>query len=133
VALKKGRRYDLILEDGDSVFIPREPKTVKVVGSVGLPSSVLWERGKPLGYYVEQAGGYTDESDKGRTKIIQPTGKVRGPKNNWFDPSPEAGAIVIVPKLGPQEKKETLKDIATIVTIITGAVTTIFIANEATK
>lgn len=133
VALKRGRRYDLVLEDGDSIYIPREPKTVKVVGAVGLPSSVLWEHGKKLGYYVEQAGGYTDESDKGRTKLIQPNGRIKGPKNNWFDPSPEAGALVIVPKLGPQEKKETLKDIATIVTIITGAVTTIFIAHEATK
>jgi hypothetical protein len=51
----------------------------------------------------------------------------------WFDPSPEAGALVLVPQTGPREKKETLKDVATIMTIISGAVTTIFIAREATK
>ena len=133
VALKRGRRYDLVLEDGDEVFIPREPKTVKVVGEVGFPASVLYERGRPLGFYVEQAGGYTESADKGRTKLIQPNGRVRGPRSMWFDPSPEAGALVIVPLRGPQDKKETLKDLATIVTILSGAATTIFLAREATK
>jgi polysaccharide export outer membrane protein len=101
---KRGRKYDLVLEDGDEVFIPREPKTVKVVGEVGFPASVLYERGRPLGFYVEQAGGYTENSDKGRVKVIQPNGRVRGPRSMWFDPSPEAGALVIVPLRGPQEK-----------------------------
>ncbi|HEY6571699.1 MAG TPA: SLBB domain-containing protein [Candidatus Eisenbacteria bacterium] len=133
VALKRGRRHDLVLEDGDEVFIPREPKTVKVVGEVGFPASVLYERGRPLGFYVEQAGGYTESADKGRTKIIQPNGRVRGPRSMWFDPSPEAGALVIVPLRGPQEKKETLKDIATLMTILSGAATTIYLAHQATK
>lgn len=133
VALKRHKRYDIVLEDGDEVFIPREPKTVKVVGEVGFPASVLYEKGRSLGFYVEQAGGYTENADKGRTRIIQPNGRVKGPRNAWFDPSPEAGALVIVPLRGPREKKDTLKDIATIMTILTGAATTIFIANEASK
>ena len=130
---KRHRRYDLVLEDGDAIDIPREPKTVKVVGEVGFPASVLYERGRSLGFYVDQAGGYTENSDKGRVKVVQPNGKVKSVKNNWFDPEPEAGALVVVPAKPPEKKSETLKDIATIVTIITGAVTTIFIANEATK
>jgi protein involved in polysaccharide export with SLBB domain len=133
VAKRRSRRYDIVLEDGDEITIPREPKTVKVVGEVGFPVSVLYERGRPLGYYVEQAGGYTEEADKGRVKIVQPNGRVKGPRKMWFDPSPEAGALVLVPQKGPREKKETLKDVATIMTIISGAVTTIFIAHEATK
>jgi polysaccharide export outer membrane protein len=133
VALKHGRRFDIVLEDGDEIFIPREPKTVKVVGEVGFPASVLYERGRPLGFYVEQAGGYTENADKGRTKIIQPNGHVRGPRSMWFDPSPDAGALIIVPLRGPREKKETLKDIATLVTILSGAATTIYIAHQATK
>ena len=108
-------------------------RTVKVVGEVGFPASVLYERGRPLGFYVEQAGGYTESADKGRTKIIQPNGRVRGPRSMWFDPSPEAGALVLVPLRGPQETKETLKEIATIITILSGAATTIFLAREATK
>jgi len=133
VAKHRNRKYDLVLEDGDEITIPREPKTVKVVGEVGFPVSVLHERGRPLGFYIEQAGGYTEEADKSRVKIVQPNGRVKGPRKMWFDPSPEAGALILVPQRGPREKKETLKDIATIMTILSGAATTIFLAREATK
>src|SRR5439155_10087190 len=44
VAKHRGRRYDLVLDDGDSLHIPKKPKKVKVVGEVGFPVSVLYER-----------------------------------------------------------------------------------------
>jgi len=130
---KHHKRYDLALEDGDSLHIPKQPQTVKVVGEVGFPASVLFEKGKSLSYYIDQAGGYTDGSDKGRVKIVQPNGKVKPKKGLWSNPSPEAGALIVVPHKPPEEKKDTLKGVATLMTIITGAVTTIFIASEATK
>jgi len=133
VARKNNKKYDLVLEDGDSLHIPREPKTVKVVGEVGFPASVLYEKGKSLSHYVGQAGGYTDDSDKKRVKVLQPNGKVQPVKNMWWDPDPEAGSLVIVPRKPPEQEKETLKDMATIMTILTGAVTTIFVVSEATK
>jgi len=133
VAKRHRKRYDIVLEDGDSLNIPREPKTVKVVGEVGFPVSVLYERGKSLGFYIDQAGGYTDNSDKGRVKIVQPNGRVNPVKKFWWDPMPEAGALVVVPHKPPEEHKETLKDVATIVSIVTGAVTSLFVIHEATK
>jgi len=133
VAKRRGRRYDLILEEGDQIHIPNEPKTVKVVGEVGFPASVLYERGRSLGYYVDQAGGYTEKSDKGRVKVIQPNGKVKSSRKMWWDPTPEPGALVVVPLKPASEKKETLKDVATIMGILSAAATTIFLAHEATK
>jgi len=130
VARKHGGRYDLVLEDGDSIAVPREPKSVKVVGEVGLASSVLYQKGRSLGDYIDQAGGYTDKSDKSRVRVIQPNGNVQSGRHN---PEPEAGALIIVPKRPPDQKKETLKDIATIVGIVSGAATTIFLAHAATK
>jgi protein involved in polysaccharide export with SLBB domain len=130
---KGKKKNDLVLEEGDQLFIPREPKTVKVAGEVGFPASVLYEGGRSLGYYINQAGGYTDNSDKGRVKVIQPTGKVKSPRRMWWDPAPEPGALVLVPRKPPEQKKETLKDVATIMAIVSGAVTTMFLAREATK
>jgi len=130
---KGKKKNNLVLEEGDNLFIPREPKTVKVVGEVGLPASVLYEGGRSLGYYIDQAGGYTDNSDKGRVRVIQPNGKVRSARHMWWDPTPEPGALVVVPKKPPEQKKETLKDVGTIMAILSGAVTTIFLAHEATK
>ena len=133
VSRRHHKRYDIVLEDGDSLNVPREPKTVKVVGEVGFPVSVLYERGKPLGFYIDQAGGYTDNSDKGRVKVVQPNGRVKPVKRFWWDPAPEAGALVVVPPKPPEEKKETLKDVATITSILTAAVTSLFVIHEATK
>jgi protein involved in polysaccharide export with SLBB domain len=130
---KGKKRNDLVLEEGDQVFIPREPKTVKVSGEVGFPASVLYESGRGLGYYVDQAGGYTDTSDKSRVKVVQPNGKVSSARRMWWDPEPQPGSVVLVPKRPAEQKKETLKDVATIVGIVSGAVTTIFLAHEATK
>ena len=133
-SVAKGRKKsDLILEEGDQLYIPREPRTVKVAGEVGFPASVLYASGKSMGYYVDQAGGYTDNSDKGRVKVIQPNGQVRSARKMWWDPSPDPGALILVPKKPPEQKKETLKDMATIMAILSGAVTTIFLAHEATK
>jgi protein involved in polysaccharide export with SLBB domain len=130
---KGKRRADLVLEEGDQLYIPREPKTVKVVGEIGFPASVLYESGRGLGYYIAQAGGYTDNSDKGRVKVVQPNGKVNSVRRMWWDPEPQPGALVLVPKKPTVQKKETLKDMATIMGIVSGAVTTIFLAHEATK
>jgi protein involved in polysaccharide export with SLBB domain len=133
-SVSKGKRkYDLVLDEGDSLHIPKEPRTVKVVGEVGFPVSVLYEHGKTLGYYIDQAGGYTEQSDKGRVKVVQPNGMVEPVKKHWWDPEPKAGALVVVPQKPPSIQHDTLKDVATIVTIIAGAVMTIFIASEATK
>ncbi len=132
-AVKGKKRWDLVLEDGDAIYIPTEPRTVKVVGEVGFAASVLYDGGKKLDYYVAQAGGYTDRSDKGRTRVIQPSGRVELARSFWGDPKPEAGALVLVPMKPPEEKKETLKDIATIVGVISGAATTIYLIHQATK
>jgi protein involved in polysaccharide export with SLBB domain len=131
--VKGKKKNDVVLEEGDAIYIPRQPRTVKVAGEVGFPASVLYERGKTLGFYVDQAGGYTDASDKGRVKVIQPNGRVSSVRKMWWDPVPDPGALVIVPKKPAEQHKETLKDMATIMGIVSGAVTTIFLAHEATK
>lgn len=134
VARNHKHRHDLVLEDGDVIDIPKEPKTVKVEGEVGSPSSsVLYEPGRSIGHYVDQAGGYTEKSDKGRVRFELPNGRVKKARKFWFDPSPEPGAVVFVPAKPTPEKKETLKDIATIVGILSGAATTIILVHEATK
>jgi protein involved in polysaccharide export with SLBB domain len=131
--VKGKKKNDVVLEEGDAIYIPRQPRTVKVAGEVGFPASVLYERGKTLGFYVDQAGGYTDASDKRRVKVIQPNGHVASVRKMWWDPVPDPGALVIVPKKPVGERKETLKDLATIVGIVSGAATTIFLAHQATK
>ncbi len=121
---------NLTLFDGDSLYIPSEHRTVKILGEVGLPASVLFEKGKGVGYYVERAGGYTSYSDKWKVKIIFPNGRISKPKRFWFDPEILSGTTIIVPRK-PEgvgiDWGSTIRDVSAIVTAFA---TTYFILND---
>ena len=65
---------DLVLEDGDRLFIPFRPATVNVIGSVYNSNSFIYKPGKTVGDYLRLAGGTTKNGDKGRTFVIRADG-----------------------------------------------------------
>ncbi len=118
-ALKKpGSEHDILLAAGDEIRIPEVPQTVKVIGAVGFPTSIVHQQGKSLGFYVERAGGYAENADKWKTRVIYPNGMSRPIKRIWRDPAVMAGSTILVPERAPREgggsKLETLKEIAAI-------------------
>lgn len=89
------RSKDIYLQDGDIVFVPREPKSVYVYGQVPQPGFVSYKQGADPLYYIRQAGGFGAEADEGKMRIIK--GKTR----EWKDPadtSVEPGDFIWVPK-----------------------------------
>src|SRR5207244_4411294 len=102
-------KFDMVLAAGDSIHIPREPKTVKVTGDVGYPSSVLWEEGRGMDYYIDQAGGTLDTADKGKITVVMASGRVQRP-GFLSSPQPDAGAVIVVPRKPQDKDKETLKN-----------------------
>ncbi len=89
------------LEPNDTVFIPRNPNVVYVVGEVGIPATVKYKKGASLSYYINQAGGYTQNSDDGNEIVILPNGRKWEPSGWFFIPDPEIlpGSIVLVPTI----------------------------------
>src|SRR6266567_1685700 len=69
-------RDNVILQPGDDVFIPEYIASVKVVGAVNAPGSVLYKKGAGLGYYIDAAGGFAYTADKGRTSVRFAGGEV---------------------------------------------------------
>jgi protein involved in polysaccharide export with SLBB domain len=96
-----GSAHDLELLEGDSVMIPRLDATVLVRGAVGFESRVRYEDGKSLDYYIDRAGGYTQNADRGRTMVTQQNGErqIVRLRTLFFDskPDPGPGATVFVP------------------------------------
>lgn len=88
---------NVILFDGDSLFIPEEPKTVTVRGAVGWPTSLVYENGKSIGDYVARAGGTTDQADRKQIRIVYSTGAAARVKKLWFDPDVRPGSTIYVP------------------------------------
>src|SRR5437867_3139046 len=93
-------RDNVILQPGDSVFIPEYVPSVRVVGAVNAPGSVLYKQGAGLGYYIDAAGGFAYTADKGRTSIRNADGEVETRHKFLFfrnDPKPGPGSEVTVP------------------------------------
>jgi len=91
--------YNVELVAGDQLVVPKDNNLIYVVGSVGLPSSVLYQEGAGLSYYIDQAGGYADNAAEGSEIVMLPNGK-KWSSSGWFfisDPDIESGSIVIVP------------------------------------
>jgi protein involved in polysaccharide export with SLBB domain len=103
-------RDNLILEHGDSVFIPRYSPVVNVTGAVNAPVAVSYQPGKGLGYYIQRAGGASRVADARRAFVRQPNGDVEGRGRTLLlfpsEPTPRAGSVVTVPERDPNDRKD---------------------------
>jgi len=87
---------DLVLREGDMVFIPKNTNTVTINGAVMVPNTVSYMKGKDVDYYLNQAGGYSDNARKSKKFIVYMNGqvtKVKGSGKKQIEP----GCEIIVP------------------------------------
>jgi protein involved in polysaccharide export with SLBB domain len=111
--------YNIVLEPGDSLVVPRNLNEIYVLGAVGLPSTVPYKEGGSLDYYINQAGGYAANAFEGNEIVIEPNGK-KWEKGSWpFGHSDEilSGATIIVPTKVETHTDAwpTIRDILTVV------------------
>ncbi|WP_237276377.1 SLBB domain-containing protein [Tenacibaculum ovolyticum] len=116
-------KFDLILEEGDELFIPSERQTVKVEGEVLSPSLVRYEKGKNFKHYIENSGGFSANAKKSRAYVIHANGDIKTTKRFLFFksyPDVKPGSVILIPN-----KPENVKKISTqeIIAITTGLAT----------
>jgi protein involved in polysaccharide export with SLBB domain len=73
---KCGNKYDVALEDGDALTVPRTPDYVQVAGQVYVPTSHLYNDDRKIADYVELSGGQTLLGRLDNTYVIQANGEV---------------------------------------------------------
>lgn len=100
-------RYDLIMEDGDVIRVPRQLQTVKVIGEVLKPNSMVFIPGRTLKQYISGSGGFSFNAYKKATYIVYPNGSVEAAKkflffNNY--PRVTPGSEIFVPKRAERSK-----------------------------
>lgn len=96
-ALKNpGSDYDVVLREGDYLFIPEYMSTVRITGEVQYPNTVSYMKGKPISYYIEQAGGYSRLAKKNNIYIVHVNGTVSKVKR-FKKAEIEPGCQIIVP------------------------------------
>jgi protein involved in polysaccharide export with SLBB domain len=101
-------RDNLILADGDSIYLPQFSGIVEVQGAVNAPRGVAWVPGAKLDYYVRAAGGLARNGEMERAYVTQPDGSVESihVRPLWPDavPEPRPGSVVYVTEHDPQDK-----------------------------
>lgn len=123
-----GSKLDLILNDGDTIKIPRKLETVQVSGDVLFPVKIRYDRSFTVSHYINAAGGFSQNAAKRRTYVVYPNGSVRATSrflffNNY--PSVQPGTQIVVPDKGPI-RKTTVAELLGIGTSITSLVLLIY-------
>lgn len=111
-----GSDYDVVLREGDYLYIPEYISTVKITGEVQFPNTVTYLAGKGISYYIDQAGGYGKMAKKRRAYVVRMNGTVTQLKR-FRKGQIEPGSQIIV----PSKKERKGVSIAEIMSLTTSA------------
>lgn len=103
---KPGSNYDMVLREGDMLFVPEYVSTVKINGAVMYPNTVLYKPGENLRYYVNQAGGYGNRAKKSKAYVVYLNGTVSRLKTR-NSKMIEPGCEIIVPSKEERRRMST--------------------------
>jgi protein involved in polysaccharide export with SLBB domain len=103
-----GSRDNLLLADGDSIYLPQFNGIVEVQGAVNAPHGVAWVPGKKLDYYVRAAGGLSRAGELSRSYVTQADGTIESIHSRFLlpdaVPEPGPGSTVFVTERDPGDR-----------------------------
>ncbi|MFA7710361.1 MAG: SLBB domain-containing protein [Candidatus Neomarinimicrobiota bacterium] len=116
---------DITIEPDDNILIPRHPQTVEVIGMVNSPGLQKYKSGQKAKDYIEQAGGYHRDADKGEVYVYHANGAAKKSRKCCSAKVTEGSKIIVGKKVEkePLDITEFLKEVAS----ITASVVTIII------
>lgn len=87
----KDNDYDVLLENGDVLYVPSLKNSVNVIGQVQVTSSHIFDAALTAEDYLAQSGGSKKRADEDRIYIISANGSIQLMQgSNWF--SSDAGS-----------------------------------------
>ena len=97
---------DAILQEGDIITVPKQRNVVKVNGEVMFPTEVVYKEGANLDYYIDKAGGFTENARKSKVYVLNSNGSASKTSKFLFlksYPKVQAGSEILVPRI-PERK-----------------------------
>lgn len=132
-----GSKFDLLLERGDQIIVPKELQTVKISGAVLFPISVRHEPTLKLRDYIDMAGGFTDNANTKKVFVVYPNGEADRRRRVflWFKKTPTItpGTEIIVPAKPEKQPMSPQERIAIISAIISALSLTAITINQLTR
>jgi protein involved in polysaccharide export with SLBB domain len=131
-----GGKEDILLEEGDAIYIPSINNMISVSGEVFKPLEISFDETKSLKDYLSDAGGVTNSANKKRIFVVYPNGKAARIKSLFLFfktyPKITAGAKIFVPK-EPEKKPADFARLSIIVSAISAFITAIALAYQISK
>jgi len=94
-------QFDLVLDGGDHLTIPRRPASVSIMGEVLNPTSVIFDPSLSVSDYIAKAGGKTEMADGSKIFVVYPDGSA-SPSGSAFwsfgDKKLAPGSTIVVPR-----------------------------------
>lgn len=89
-----GSDADILLREGDRLYVPEYNDIVKISGDVMFPNTVFFKEKMSYKKYIAQAGGFGHRAKKSKTFIVYQNGTVGLVKDGA---KPEPGCEIVVP------------------------------------
>ncbi len=120
--------YNLRLEAGDVIEVPKRLQTVQIRGEVLYPINAQFDDSRSFRNYIGAAGGFTERANTKRAYIVYANGEVDRTKKFLFFrsyPKVRPGAVLIIPpkeertNISPQERVAILSTIVSLAALLT--------------
>ncbi|WP_394186246.1 SLBB domain-containing protein [Pseudoalteromonas tetraodonis] len=111
-------QQNLVLQDGDTLYVPSKRDSISVIGEVNYSTSHLYKSGVSVDNYIALSGGLKERAAEDRIYIIKANGSVKIPNTGgWFAANNadqlEPGDTIVVPMDAGHMDKLTLWSTAT--------------------
>ncbi len=100
---------NIFLQEGDIINVPKQKREIKVSGEVLFPTEVVFVEGEHLNYYIDRAGGFTDNAQKNKVYVLKANGIASKTKKFLFFksyPKVEEGSEILIPKIVEKNNKK---------------------------
>jgi protein involved in polysaccharide export with SLBB domain len=89
-----------VLLDGDSIYVPRNPNVINVLGEVLNPIAFEYNKRITIKSAIANSGGYQDYADKRKVYVIKANGLIEKANRNIFTKNVklEPGDTIVVPR-----------------------------------
>ncbi len=124
---------DIILHEFDSIYIPKKPNSIRMLGEINNPSFIAYNQNKDLWDYIKYSGGLKDSADY--IVLYHPNGTAERFNTGWFGGNSNVydGSTILVTKVpAPPENTKDL-DIGNLIRdifAITASVLTILVLSK---
>ncbi len=98
--LKTNVSNNFLAQGGDSLYIPKRPNSISIVGEVLNSSTLTFQPSFNVNNYISYAGGLNSSADKTRIFVIYPDGRSELTKSTLFSSSNTLipGSTIVVPR-----------------------------------